>query len=74
MFSTDSSRDDAGPSACGSEGESLEIVAAGESGPLAIGVVYMKFLIDTADVAEIKDPAAAGLLDGVTTNPGQSIL
>jgi transaldolase len=69
MFSTDSGRDDAGPSACSSEGESLEIVAAGESEPLAIGVVYMKFFVDTADVAEIKDLAASGLLDGVTTNP-----
>ena len=29
----------------------------------------MKFLVDTADVAEIKDLAASGLLDGVTTNP-----
>lgn len=29
----------------------------------------MKFFVDTADVAEIKDLAAAGLLDGVTTNP-----
>jgi transaldolase len=29
----------------------------------------MKFLVDTADVAEIKDLAACGLLDGVTTNP-----
>ncbi|HEY6983750.1 fructose-6-phosphate aldolase [Reyranella sp.] len=29
----------------------------------------MKFFIDTADVAEIKDLAASGLLDGVTTNP-----
>src|SRR4029434_2605152 len=69
MFSTDSGRDDAGPLACSSEGESLEIVAAGESVPLAIGVVYMKFFVDTADVAEIKDLAASGLLDGVTTNP-----
>src|SRR6185295_162894 len=69
MFSTDSGRDDGGPSACGSEGESLEIVATGESIPLAIGVVYMKFFVDTADVAEIKDLAASGLLDGVTTNP-----
>ena len=50
------------PSACGSEGESLEIVVAGESKPLAIGVVYMKFSFDTADAAEIKD-LAAGLLD-----------
>jgi hypothetical protein len=30
-------------------------VAAGEREPLAIGVFYMKFLVDTADVAEIKD-------------------
>ena len=29
----------------------------------------MKFFVDTADVAEIKELAAAGLLDGVTTNP-----
>jgi transaldolase len=29
----------------------------------------MKFFIDTADVAEIKELAATGLLDGVTTNP-----
>jgi transaldolase len=26
----------------------------------------MKFFVDTADVAEIKDLAASGLLDGVT--------
>jgi transaldolase len=29
----------------------------------------VKFFVDTADVAEIKDVAASGLLDGVTTNP-----
>ena len=29
----------------------------------------MKFFVDTADVADIKDLAASGLLDGVTTNP-----
>ena len=29
----------------------------------------MKFFVDTADVNEIKDLAATGLLDGVTTNP-----
>jgi len=29
----------------------------------------MKFFVDTADVAEIKDLAASGLFDGVTTNP-----
>ncbi len=29
----------------------------------------MKIFIDTADVAEIRDAAAMGVLDGVTTNP-----
>lgn len=29
----------------------------------------MKFFIDTADIDEIKDLAATGLVDGVTTNP-----
>jgi transaldolase len=29
----------------------------------------MKFFIDTADVAEIRELAATGLVDGVTTNP-----
>ncbi|MGE0255470.1 MAG: fructose-6-phosphate aldolase [Alphaproteobacteria bacterium] len=29
----------------------------------------MKFFIDTADIAEIRELAATGLLDGVTTNP-----
>ncbi len=29
----------------------------------------MKFFVDTADIDEIKDLAATGLLDGVTTNP-----
>lgn len=29
----------------------------------------MKFFIDSADVAEIQDLAATGLVDGVTTNP-----
>ena len=29
----------------------------------------MKFFVDTADVNEIKELAATGLLDGVTTNP-----
>jgi transaldolase len=29
----------------------------------------MKFFVDTADVAEIKELAQTGLLDGVTTNP-----
>ena len=29
----------------------------------------MKFFIDTADISEIRELAATGLLDGVTTNP-----
>jgi transaldolase len=29
----------------------------------------MKFFVDTADIGEIKELAATGLLDGVTTNP-----
>ncbi len=29
----------------------------------------MKFFVDTADTADIKELAASGLLDGVTTNP-----
>ena len=29
----------------------------------------MKFFIDTADVKEIRELSATGLLDGVTTNP-----
>ena len=29
----------------------------------------MKFFIDTASVQEIREAAALGLLDGVTTNP-----
>jgi transaldolase len=29
----------------------------------------MRFFVDTADVAEIREIAATGLLDGVTTNP-----
>ena len=29
----------------------------------------MKFFVDTADIKEIKDLAATGLVDGVTTNP-----
>nr|MDP9128655.1 fructose-6-phosphate aldolase [Pseudomonadota bacterium] len=29
----------------------------------------MKFFVDTADLKDIKDLAATGLLDGVTTNP-----
>ena len=29
----------------------------------------MKFFIDTANISEIKEAAALGILDGVTTNP-----
>ena len=29
----------------------------------------MKFFVDTADIAEIRELAATGLVDGVTTNP-----
>jgi transaldolase len=29
----------------------------------------MKFFVDTADIAEIRDLAATGVVDGVTTNP-----
>ncbi|HNB28082.1 MAG TPA: transaldolase family protein, partial [Alphaproteobacteria bacterium] len=29
----------------------------------------MKFFLDTADINEIKELAASGLVDGVTTNP-----
>ena len=29
----------------------------------------MKFFVDTADINDIRDLAATGLLDGVTTNP-----
>ncbi len=29
----------------------------------------MKFFIDTANIGEIRQAAALGLLDGVTTNP-----
>jgi transaldolase len=29
----------------------------------------MKFFADSADISEIRDLAATGLLDGVTTNP-----
>ena len=32
-------------------------------------IAAMKFFIDTADLAEIRDLAATGLVDGVTTNP-----
>src|SRR6185312_4226253 len=31
--------------------------------------IVMKFFADTAEIAEIRELAATGLLDGVTTNP-----
>jgi len=34
-----------------------------------LGGYYVKFFVDTADLKEIKELAATGLLDGVTTNP-----
>jgi len=72
VFSTGGGPAGVTASACRWEGESLEIVAAGAFEPLAIGVVYMKFFVDTADVAAIRDLAASGLLDWAKT--GQSIL
>lgn len=36
---------------------------------LAQNISYMKFFIDTANLAEIKEANALGILDGVTTNP-----
>src|SRR3546814_10160715 len=33
------------------------------------GATHMKFFVDTADTAEIRDLAESGLVDGVTTNP-----
>jgi hypothetical protein len=41
-------------------------VVAGPFEPLGIEALYMKFFVDTADVAEIKDLAASGLFDEVT--------
>ncbi len=31
--------------------------------------ISMKFFIDTADIAQIKEAQQLGILDGVTTNP-----
>ena len=42
---------------------------AARSGPPSGMGPTMKFFVDTADVAEISELAATGLLDGVTTNP-----
>src|SRR6201994_1584338 len=44
-------------------GASYVVVGHGASGG------HMKFFIDTADVKEIREAAAMGLADGVTTNP-----
>lgn len=42
----------------------------GKIGPgLILKDTDMKFFIDTADIGEIEDLAATGLVDGVTTNP-----
>ena len=43
-------------------------MAAGSNEALT-GSLGMKFFVDTADLAEIRDLADTGLLDGVTTNP-----
>jgi len=40
-----------------------------EAARFAKGPLAMKFFVDTADTAEIRELAATGLLDGVTTNP-----
>jgi transaldolase len=38
-------------------------------GPLPQEPYAMKFFVDTADIGEIRELAATGLVDGVTTNP-----
>jgi transaldolase len=38
-------------------------------GPFAEDFNHMQIFIDSADIAEIKDAAAMGVIDGVTTNP-----
>jgi transaldolase len=43
--------------------------ASGYCGTLSSQGPYMKFFADTAEISEIRDLAATGLLDGVTTNP-----
>src|SRR5262249_41550411 len=54
-------------------GYTLRMKAVGV--PAALGMVAqerstgMKFFVDTADIAEIRDLAATGLVDCVTTNP-----
>lgn len=42
---------------------------AGFGPPPRVEEEHMKFFVDTADVDEIADLAAGGLVDGVTTNP-----
>jgi transaldolase len=47
---------------------------AATGGPYVVGNIratetHMKFFIDTADIKEIREAAAMGLVDGVTTNP-----
>jgi transaldolase len=43
--------------------------AARFTGTTREGTYVMKFFVDTADIGEIRDLAATGLIDGVTTNP-----
>jgi transaldolase len=43
--------------------------ATSSSGNVQAAEGIMKFFIDTADIKEIKEAAAMGLVDGVTTNP-----
>jgi transaldolase len=45
------------------------MVRKGANPPQAEGMPEMKFFVDTADTAEIRELAETGLLDGVTTNP-----
>jgi transaldolase len=37
--------------------------------PCCLKLIHMKFFIDTANLAHIKEAADLGILDGVTTNP-----
>jgi transaldolase len=50
-------------------GETGLQLSSGVCGVGLDGAKAMKFFVDTADVAEIREIAATGLLDGVTTNP-----
>jgi transaldolase len=40
-----------------------------ENSPFGDGGLIMKFFIDTANLAQIKEANELGILDGVTTNP-----